>query len=63
VYPQYDFVTHKGYITPTHTAALAEHGPCAVHRHRFVNVRRAAGLGDNEHEETPMPVLEAEDVR
>jgi ribonuclease HII len=63
-YPQYDFVTHKGYITPTHTAALAEHGPCPVHRRRFVNVRRAEGLGDNEHEETaPMPVLEAEDAR
>ena len=28
----------------THTAALAEHGPSPVHRMRFVNVRRAAGL-------------------
>ena len=43
-YPVYDFVTHKGYITPTHTAALEEHGPCDIHRRRFVNVRRAAGL-------------------
>ncbi|HEX6486298.1 MAG TPA: ribonuclease HII [Nocardioidaceae bacterium] len=63
VYPQYDFVTHKGYITTSHTAALVEHGPCPVHRRRFVNVRRAAGLGDNEHEEGPMPVLEAEEAR
>lgn len=39
-YPQYDFLTHKGYITPTHTAALEEHGPCEIHRRRFVNVRR-----------------------
>ena len=39
-----DFKTHKGYITETHTAALAEHGPSPVHRMRFVNVRRAAGL-------------------
>jgi ribonuclease HII len=63
-YPEYDFVTHKGYITPSHTAALAEHGPCPIHRRRFVNVRRAAGLGDNDHEEAvPMPVLEAEDAR
>jgi ribonuclease HII len=42
-YPAYDFVTHKGYITPTHTAALDEHGPCEIHRRRFVNVRRAMG--------------------
>ena len=27
-----------------HTAALTEHGPSPVHRMRFVNVRRAAGL-------------------
>jgi ribonuclease HII len=43
VYPAYDFLTHKGYITPTHTAALEQHGPCAIHRRRFVNVRRAEG--------------------
>lgn len=63
VYPEYDFATHKGYITASHTAALEEHGPCPVHRRRFVNVRRAEGLVDNEHEEDPMPVLEAEDAR
>jgi ribonuclease HII len=43
-WPSYDFKTHKGYITPTHTAALEVHGPSPVHRMRFVNVRRAAGL-------------------
>ena len=43
-WPQYDFRTHKGYITATHSAALAAHGPSPVHRMRFVNVRRAAGL-------------------
>jgi ribonuclease HII len=42
-YPAYDFLTHKGYVTPSHTAALAEHGPCEIHRRRFVNVRRALG--------------------
>lgn len=42
-YPEYDFETHKGYVTPTHTAALEQHGPCEIHRRRFVNVRRAAG--------------------
>jgi ribonuclease HII len=43
-WPSYDFKTHKGYITAEHEAALAEHGPSPVHRMRFVNVRRAAGL-------------------
>jgi ribonuclease HII len=43
-WPAYDFKTHKGYITDVHTAALLEHGPSPVHRMRFVNVRRAAGL-------------------
>ena len=62
-YPVYDFLTHKGYITDTHAAALAEHGPCAIHRRRFVNVRRAAGVGDNGDEGRPTRVLEAEDAR
>jgi ribonuclease HII len=43
-WPAYDFRTHKGYITDAHAAALSEHGPSPVHRMRFVNVRRAAGL-------------------
>jgi ribonuclease HII len=43
-WPAYDFATHKGYITDDHTRALEAHGPSPVHRMRFVNVRRAAGL-------------------
>lgn len=43
-HPEYGFAIHKGYITPLHTERLEQHGPCAVHRQRFVNVRRAAGL-------------------
>ena len=43
-WPTYDFATHKGYITAEHEEALATHGPSPVHRMRFVNVRRAAGL-------------------
>ena len=42
-WPEYDFARHKGYITPEHTAALDEHGPCAQHRHSYVNVK-AAGV-------------------
>jgi ribonuclease HII len=46
LWPDYDFATHKGYITAEHSDALTEHGPCPIHRMRFVNVRRAAGLVD-----------------
>lgn len=50
-WPQYEFARHKGYVTPEHAAALAEHGPSAVHRRSYINVRRAirpARPGDNE---------------
>jgi ribonuclease HII len=43
-FPAYEFATHKGYITPTHQAALAEHGPCPEHRFSFVNVRARQAL-------------------
>jgi ribonuclease HII len=49
-FPEYDFATHKGYITPEHSDALQRHGPCVEHRQRFVNVRRASAdyVRDNE---------------
>ncbi|MCW2680148.1 MAG: ribonuclease, partial [Frankiales bacterium] len=40
-WPEYDFAQHKGYITPEHTAALQEHGPCPEHRFSYVNVKAA----------------------
>lgn len=40
-FPEYDFITHKGYVTAGHSEALERYGPSAVHRRRFVNVRRA----------------------
>jgi len=52
-WPAYDFKTHKGYITEVHSAALVAHGPSPIHRMRFVNVRRAAGL------EADLPGLES----
>ena len=42
-YPAYDFAGHKGYVTPTHNAALDAHGPCPEHRFSYVNVARRAG--------------------
>lgn len=43
-HPAYGFGIHKGYITDLHAERLSTHGPSPVHRMRFVNVRRAAGL-------------------
>jgi ribonuclease HII len=47
-YPQYGFSRHKGYSTPSHMTALADHGPCPQHRMSFANVigvvRARAGL-------------------
>ena len=40
-FPAYHFDVHKGYCTKEHQEALAQSGPCPVHRRRFVNVRRA----------------------
>lgn len=40
-FPSYGFDEHKGYVTPEHQAALAEHGPCGEHRFSYVNVRRS----------------------
>jgi ribonuclease HII len=40
-YPVYGFAQHKGYATAGHIRALAQHGPCDVHRSSFAPVRRA----------------------
>jgi ribonuclease HII len=38
-WPAYGFAEHKGYGTPQHLAALAEHGPCPIHRRSFAPIR------------------------
>ena len=35
-YPQYGFAIHKGYGTKAHYTALAEFGPCPIHRMSFL---------------------------
>lgn len=35
-YPQYGFDIHKGYGTRAHYAALAQYGPCPIHRRSFL---------------------------
>jgi ribonuclease HII len=40
-YPAYGFSRHKGYGAPEHQRALAEFGPCAIHRMSFKPVAAA----------------------
>lgn len=41
-WPEYGFAGHKGYPTAAHRAAIAAHGPCAIHRLTFAGVREHA---------------------
>lgn len=40
-FPQYNFLSHKGYGTAEHLQQLARYGPCAIHRRTFTPVREA----------------------
>jgi ribonuclease HII len=44
VYPGYGFESHFGYSTPQHAVALAELGPCPLHRRSFSPVAIAEGI-------------------
>ncbi|MCL1909176.1 MAG: ribonuclease HII [Holophagaceae bacterium] len=41
-FPQYGFAQHKGYGTRAHQEALAEYGPCPVHRLSYRPVKSRA---------------------
>jgi ribonuclease HII len=45
-YPEYGFISHKGYPTPAHLKALGEFGPCAIHRRSFAPVRAVIRSGN-----------------
>jgi len=40
-WPQYGFAEHKGYGTPQHLSAIAQHGPCPIHRMTFAPLKPA----------------------
>jgi ribonuclease HII len=42
-FPNYGFLTHKGYGTQIHLRALQEHGPCVLHRRSFAPVAKLLG--------------------
>ena len=53
-YPIFGFDRHKGYPTKAHKAAIAEHGPCLIHRRTFRGVsehtpENATASGDATH--------------
>ena len=39
-HPVYSFAANKGYPSPAHRAALAVHGPCALHRRSWQPIRQ-----------------------
>jgi ribonuclease HII len=43
LFPGYGFARHKGYPTAEHVRALAELGPCAIHRRSWAPVRAITG--------------------
>ena len=43
-YPQYNFLSHKGYGTEEHLARLAEYGPSPIHRRTFAPVLAALSV-------------------
>ena len=42
-FPNYGFLTHKGYGTQVHLRALQEHGPSVLHRRSFAPVAKLLG--------------------
>ena len=42
-FPNYGFLTHKGYGTQVHLRALLEYGPCVLHRRSFAPVAKLLG--------------------
>src|SRR5580700_67768 len=54
VHPGYGLASHKGYATPAHRRALAEIGPCALHRRSFAPCR---GEDDEELDELTAELL------
>jgi ribonuclease HII len=43
IYPEYNFVSHKGYGTEEHLQRLTQHGPCSIHRRTFAPVAQLLG--------------------
>lgn len=42
-FPEYAFARHKGYGSDAHRSAIAQYGPCPIHRRSFGGVREHLG--------------------
>lgn len=48
MFPEYDFLSHKGYCTTGHLRRLARYGPCSIHRRTFMPVQDMILAGKKE---------------
>ena len=48
MFPEYDFLSHKGYGTKGHLQRLARYGPCSIHRRTFTPVQEATSIAKRE---------------
>ena len=49
IFPEYGFLSHKGYGTAEHLERLARHGPCSIHRRTFAPVQEVMRAAKMEH--------------
>lgn len=45
IYPEYGFLSHKGYGTKKHLEALSRYGPCPIHRKTFAPIKKLLHVG------------------
>lgn len=57
MFPEYDFLSHKGYGTKGHLQRLARHGPCAIHRRTFMPVHEMTIAAKRESARRTLPAL------
>ena len=57
MFPEYDFLSHKGYGTTEHLQRLARHGPCPIHRRTFTPVQEAILAAKRESTRRMSPAL------
>jgi ribonuclease HII len=49
IFPEYGFLSHKGYGTAEHLERLARHGPCSIHRLTFAPVQEVMSAAKMEY--------------
>ena len=57
MFPEYDFLSHKGYGTTGHLQRLSRHGPCSIHRRTFMPVQEVIIAAQRESARRVSPTL------